>query len=174
MKTKAIAIGLTALVLQAEAQQPPLESERRVVNVAPAEPLPKDVSAAMAAASSFTLYSLDPDSGAQSGAAGTFRDWRVLGQIRITDAATRKRVATTIADSVARTDGFGARCFIPHHGLRFTSGKQTYELVICFMCHHLRIYTTGRPARAARISTGAEVLDAIFTAANIPIAKRPK
>ena len=174
MKAAVIAIGFFALVIQAEALQPPPKSERRAVNLFPADPLPKDVSIAMSTADSVTLYSLDPDGGAQQHATGTFRGWRVLGQTRITDAATRKRICRTVIDSVAHADGAGARCFIPHHGLRFTSDKKTYDLVICFMCNHLNIYTTRRADRYARISSGAEVLDAVFTAAKIPMAVRQK
>ena len=173
MKTTVIAIGFFALVIEAEALQRP-ESERRAINLFPAEPLPKDVSAAIAISDSFVLYSLDPNGGAQPHLTGTFRGWRVLGQTHITDAATRKRISRTIIDSVAHADGTGARCFIPHHGLRFTSDKKTYDLVICFMCNYLNIYTTRRADRFARISSGAEVLDAVFTAAQIPMAVRQK
>jgi hypothetical protein len=173
VKLAVIAIGIVSLTLQATAQRPSGSDLDSLLDP-PARPLPEGILAAMTAASSFTLYSLDPDGGMHPDQPKTFRGWRVLGQTQVVDAPTRKRIATTIADSVARTRGLGMGCFIPHHGLRFIAHKHTYDFVICFHCEHLYIYAPNRDICVTRISTGAEVLDAIFSAAHIPMAERRK
>jgi hypothetical protein len=68
--------------------------------------------------------------------------------------------------------GGGALCFDPHHAIRLIVGHTIHDIVICYECGHVYIYSTGIPVRRTSISGDVAYLDEILTAAKVPLAPR--
>jgi len=122
-----------------------------------------------------TLYSLDPTLRAEDPAAGAkrFHQCDVLGAVNITSPETRRFVAHTIDDAVASWDGHPCNnCFHPRHGLRISNERATYDLVICFECQRIEIYS-GRRRIAESYLTGSPVpLDDFLLGEGIRLPRR--
>src|SRR5205809_7601186 len=104
--------------------------------------IPSDAKRVLENTSSMTLMSLDPTLRSPNVFARVteslsyrhFHGWRLLGQINIDDAATRKKVVASVERAVHDFNGWIAACFKPRHALHVTSGTQTYDFVICYEC----------------------------------------
>lgn len=108
------------------------------IALSPTSSLPAPVANAFRDPDEVVLYSLSPES--KDTGAETFHGFAIRGKTEVKEAATRKKLFTAFAKGVEDHDGSAAACFIPHHGLRVRSGKQTIDLVICFKCAQVRIY----------------------------------
>ena len=87
----------------------------------------------------------------------------------VNDAATRQKIATTLERDV-RAGGLGALCFLPRHGIRLIVGRTIQDLVICYQCGQVEVYTNGRPVRGVGIAGDAAYLDGMLTnAPNKPL-----
>ena len=75
--------------------------------------------------------------------ADDFYGYRVLGRAPLVDADARVELVEAVKDGVRGSDGTFAACFEPRHGLRFTRGTDTVELVICYECLALDVYGPG-------------------------------
>lgn len=104
--------------------------------------LPADVQAILNKADTFELYSLDPERSRNKKDAGgaDFRGWTILGKTAVKDAETRKRLVTALYDGIAKSDGSGARCFDPRHGIRASAEGKSVDLVICFECSWVYVF----------------------------------
>ena len=133
-----------------------------------AETLPPDIIAAFRSATRVLLYSLDPANRRE----GTgFHAFRIVGYTTVEDPATRQYIATTLPKHV-QASNLGAMCFIPHHGIRLVSGRTIHDLVICYECGHVYIYSSGRDVRYVGISGDPAYLDKILTRAKVPLVPR--
>jgi hypothetical protein len=127
--------------------------------------LPKDVVAALNAAPELTIFSLDPDAEVRPNDPATFQGWKALGRTTVRDSKSRQRVVKELEEAVRRSKGEGALCFIPHHGIRVQSGRVVHDLVICYTCGHLYIYSSGQPRREVTIRGPSDLLDSLLRAA---------
>jgi hypothetical protein len=118
------------------------------------------------AASELELYSLDPSKGDKDGKG--FRGWTVLGKVALEGAAA-KSAREAFERGVKESDGRGAKCFIPRHGLRAAS----VDLVICFECFHVYAYKGWDKAFCNTTATPAPVLNKILSDAGIPLPPPP-
>ena len=121
--------------------------------------LPPDITAAFASADRVILYSLDPEPHAGSG----FHDFRIL-RYTVIDVATRQQLAAALQRDV-QAGGVGDLCFLPRHGVRLITGRTIYDLVICYQCGHVYIYSSGQPMRSVGIAGSTAYLDGILTPA---------
>ncbi len=129
--------------------------------------LPENVREAFAKARSLELYSLDPSTGDKEGQG--FRGWTVLGKVTLKDAAA-KSAMEAVEQGVKDSDGRGAKCFIPRHGMRVGS----VDLVICFECSHVYVYEGRNRAFSHTTEAPARVLNKLLGDAGIPLPAPPK
>jgi hypothetical protein len=109
------------------------------IALSPNSSLPAPVGSAFRDPDEVILYSLAPEPLTSSGAE-LFHGFAVRGKTEVKDDAIRKKLFKAFVRGTQDHDGSVAVCFIPHHGLRIRNGKQTTDLVICFLCAQARIY----------------------------------
>ena len=85
----------------------------------------------------------------------------------------RQHLLATLAAQLQAGGGV-KMCFEPHHGVRLITGRTMLDLVICYRCGHVYLYSTGRPVRLLSISGERGCLDEILAAAKVPLAPRKK
>ena len=132
--------------------------------------LPDAVAKALDKADELQVYSLNGDTNVKGGWHGA----KMLGKTAV-KKADRKSLATAVKKGIVDGAG-GARCFIPRHGLSFTHDGTTYDLVICFECHWVYIYTnkSDKPTVLTVSDSPRKLLDKILSAAKVPLAKGAK
>ena len=113
-----------------------------------ARSLPDDSRSVLENCDKLTLYSLKPAYNFNTdGSAfqGGFHDYPVLGKTEI-PADRRNEVLAQLYNGLAVPDNFlSYACFCPRHGLRAEKGKQYVDLVICFSCQQMQVFTEKRP-----------------------------
>jgi hypothetical protein len=143
--------------------------------------IPRAVAAALGAPDEFVLYSLEPG-GLAAGreeteddkAGKTFHGHKVLGKTEVKGAA-RKKLVKALERGVADHDGSVAACFIPHHGIRVKKDKQTIDLVVCFQCAQVYVYTDGKRGDSFLISTSPrEAFNEVLKTARVPLSEKAK
>lgn len=129
------------------------------------------VQAIMAKADTVELYSLNPDHRTKKDDQDLFHGWQVLGKTTV-KGEDQKKVAAVL-DKVR--GGLGARCFDPRHAVRFATKDTRVDLLICYECSWVYVFV-GDDQRVASLTIrdGQDVLDAILTAAKVPLATKPK
>lgn len=120
----------------------------------------------------FELYSLDFEVRDEKAPAG-FHGFKVLGKVSITDAEVREKLLSALQDGIAKSDGMGVFCFDPRHGIRAKFEDLTAELVICFECHQIEVFTNGK---RTVFTTGdpQKIFDEVLKKAGIPLPKPAK
>jgi hypothetical protein len=135
-----------------------------------ANKLPENVVKTLEKSKELTIYSLD-------GLSDKKDDWhgaKVLGKTTIKGDDVKKLV-TELAKSVEEGNR-PARCFIPRHGVRGTSDDAGFDLVICFECGWVYVYTdkSDKPQTFMITDSTQAKLNKILTDAKIPLAAPPK
>lgn len=133
--------------------------------------LPDAVVKALEKADELEVYSLGGETTEKDGWHGA----KVLGQTTVKGETGQKALAAALKKAVEEGDR-GARCFIPRHGIRATHAGKTYDLLICFECGWLYVYTdTSDKPTVLMISEGPQkALNKILTDARVPLAKPEK
>jgi hypothetical protein len=131
--------------------------------------LPDAVVKALEKAEELEVYSLDGED--KDG----WRGWKVLGKTTVTDADARKALAAVVVKGVGE-GAKGARCFIPRHGLRAAHAGKTYDLVICFECGWVYVYTdsSDKPNVLLISETPRKPLDKALADAKVKLARPGK
>jgi hypothetical protein len=137
--------------------------------------MPDEVKAVLEKADSLELVSLEPaeEDKSDKGLYG----WKVLGKTEIKEAEGRKKVVDALLKGVSESDGKAARCFIPRHAVRAKQGDKAVELVICFECAQIRIYTgkdDNKPAGVTVTPSPEATFDEVLKAAGVPLAAKTK
>jgi hypothetical protein len=135
-----------------------------------ANKLPDAVRTALEKAGELEVYSLNGETKDEDGWHGS----KVLGKTTV-----KKEAATKLAGALAKgvTEGErGARCFIPRHGVRATYNGKTYDLVICFECGWVYVYTdkSDKPLVLMISTSPNNALNKILTDAKVPLTKPEK
>jgi hypothetical protein len=123
-----------------------------------------------------TLYSLhpqelDPEEVAKAGE--TFHGWRVLGKVEIKEPEKRKELVDALKDAIARPPEFGAKCFIPRHGLQIVEQGKMVEYVVCFQCSRFEEFAGGVKQRDGLLNRDVQpVFDKPLTDAGISLAPK--
>jgi len=135
----------------------------------------------------FILYSLDPSSGHELidsddpdakrkaeliKGKEKFHGFVVLGKTNITNPKVKARLISALYNGVGKGDG-GAFCFDPHHGIRVVNGNQKLDLVICFECGKIDVYTNFQSGEAYVDGSPQAIFDRVLTSAKIPLGERP-
>jgi hypothetical protein len=142
----------------------------------PSNPIPPRVERLLDQAETFELYSLDPtvdprSPGKARESSEKFHEWMVLGKTEVKEPADRKKLVDALRLAAEDNAGTAIGHFIPRHGLRLTSGKETVELVICFECLSIQVYVNGNMAKGF-LTTGdpQKEFDAILNAAGVKLS----
>lgn len=131
--------------------------------------LPDAVQEALKKAEKIQLLSLDPAHADKGPVKDGFHGWKVLGQTDLAEA-DRKKVAEALIKGVPDEKG-GARCFIPRHGIRAQMAKESLDLVICFECSWIYIFSGDKRETVTVRPDVQPTLDAILKAAKVPLPK---
>lgn len=136
----------------------------------PANKLPENVVKTLEKSQELTIYSLDGLSDKQEGWHGA----KVLGKTTIKGDDVKKLV-TEIAKGVEEGNR-PAKCFIPRHGVRGTGEDTGFDLVICFECGWIYVYTdkSDKPQTFMITDSAQAKLNKILADAKIPLAAPPK
>jgi hypothetical protein len=102
------------------------------------------------------LYSLEPQRKNTLTVKDSFRDYQVLGQVEVVDANLRSTLKSALIEGMNQ-NAIVAKCFNPRHGLRVSWGLKTIDLVICFECNSLEVYSP-KQVSVLSVSNSAEPL----------------
>jgi hypothetical protein len=124
----------------------------------------------------FELLSLDPTplTDKQRGRLRTklFHGYRVLGTMRVQKGTQRDRLLQALRHSIADSRGTYVYCFDPRHAIRASTGTQTVDLVICFECERIEMYSPDK-SLVGTDATAQPALDVALKRAGVPLGKRP-
>ena len=130
---------------------------------------PAEVALALKAPSKATLYSLEPWEEAAPGES-TLHGFKIIGQLNL-DRDLEKTVAAQFKAAITTWDGTGAGCFDPRHALTVTSEGKTYDILLCYECGEIEIFS-GKPMIADMRARGTgETLNAILSAHKVPLSR---
>ena len=115
-----------------------------------AKKFPDAVERALKRAREVELVALDGESTEK----GNWHGWKVTKQAKTTKGEDSEKVTAAVMKGVAEGDA-GAKCFNPRHGIRVKEDKTTYDLVICFECHWVYVYTDGDDKPLKYVTTAA-------------------
>jgi hypothetical protein len=118
------------------------------------------------------LYSIHTEEDPASVPAGAqfFHGYRILGQVSISTASDRQRVAEAIRLAVL-SHFDQTSCFDPRHALRVSDGHNSYDLLISYECGNLEIFAGDELVAETGMGSSPRALDSILRAANVPLAK---
>lgn len=124
--------------------------------------------AALADAPDLELLTISPQPVHRELGEGSIAAYTILGRTVIAAAERAPTIAsldTAIADGSDR-----AACLMPRHALRGTTPDGVVEVVVCFECATALVTTARGHERVAIDRNGDAGLEAIRTAAGLPIA----
>jgi hypothetical protein len=161
----AIRIMMTAALFLTAARSDAAEKDNK---------LPDKAKAVLEKADSWELFSLDPRFEADRPKDGGFHGWKVLGKTEVKDAKTREQLLASLTKGIADSDGNGAKCFDPRHGIRAKFDNQSVDVVICFECSWVYVFYNGgnnREGTAVTTRTPQDAFDKVLKDAKVPLPK---
>ena len=127
-------------------------------------------------ATQITIYSLDGDMRldnaphlSPTSAPGQFHGYPILGKVNVTGDEA-KNVVNWIYGGFTKRRVINGMCFEPHHGLRAATGSNTVDVVICFGCTNMHIFSKGTESNSALSRSPEKYLNQLLTAAGVPFA----
>ncbi len=136
-----------------------------VARAAGEDELPAGVKSMLDKAESIELYSLDPEPKGV-GKGEKLHGWAVLGKATV-KGKDLEAIVKAVEGAVGK--GRGAKCFLPRHAIRVTSGGKTADLLICFECEWVYVYEGGKKTADPTVSNVQPVLDRVLKAAGVPL-----
>src|SRR5262249_29647323 len=104
--------------------------------------LPAEVGHLLQSAEKATLYSLEPWED-PAPTEDTLHGFKIIGRTDL-DSGLAKRVIATFKEAISSSRDPVAGCFDPRHALRVTSGAESYDLLLCYACGQLEIFSADR------------------------------
>ena len=115
------------------------------------------------------LLSLDPSPSQEASGSNLFHDYPVLGETVVGQATSRQALAATLKRALAAWDSSYYACFNPRHGLRAIYGGHTFELLICFECGRLYVYSGRGEPVGKGLEGPAGPFNDLLIAAKVPM-----
>jgi len=141
--------------------------------------LPTHVLSLINRAETIHVFSLDPYTrdnmedrslfNEHENSATKFHGYTIYGSQKYTEESSKKHFRQAIIDSTPSIRIDPAACFWPRHGVRFTAGSETLDLVICFQCHSMNIYSPSGDDSHLVTSGGKAVLNRMLKAEGIKV-----
>ena len=130
--------------------------------------LSADVATTLHRAETFELLSLSGEQDATG-----WHGYKLLGKIAVSAVDVQTRLVSALESGIAKSTGPGARGFVPRHGIHAVSGGKTVDLLICFECSWVRVFSGGVETPAAVVTTNdpQPVFDQVLQAAKVPRAQ---
>jgi hypothetical protein len=135
--------------------------------------LPADAKVILEKAEQFEMFSLDPSVERVKGKDG-FHSWKVLGKTVVKKAEVRKQILADLDKGISDSDGNGAKCFDPRHGIRAKHDGKTIDLVICFECGWIYVFHDDNAERRGVAVTNGKpqtIFDKVLKDAEVPLPK---
>lgn len=137
--------------------------------------LPPDVERILAEGE-FELLALDPSllSDKQRRRLGTelFHGYKVLGRVDVPKGPARDHLLRPLRQAAANSRGLYVYCWEPRHAIPASVGVHTVNLLICFECERIEVYSPEK-SLAATDATAQASFDAALKRAGISRGKRP-
>lgn len=137
-------------------------------------PFSEDHWRALAYADSLLLFSLLPEKRGSQESVMQFHGYPVLGEVEVRDPETFGTVIESLRCGIYG-DSIVKRCWEPHHGLRAIGGGLCLDLVMCFRCECMQVFTdpAAHEFTWADIGKAPEpVLNRLLSAACVTLAKQ--
>lgn len=123
---------------------------------APAGELPAPLQATLEKGGEFHLFSIRPARVEKTEGALHFHGWEVIGRTSIRDEVQRKKLVAAFKSGVEESQGIGAACFRPRHGIRIAEPGKTTDFIICFECFQVQVVIDGLPQKAVLVTRTPE------------------
>lgn len=147
-------------------KQPPTDT--------PKNQLPTEASNALRNATTFELFSLNPNQRDQESGIDTFHGWTILGSVEISDSETRTTLLDALEAGIAENEGLVAACFDPRHGIRVRYNGKQHEFVICFRCYSGDWYIDEKESEVFYLTDSPKpIFDQVLQAASVQLAPPP-
>jgi len=133
--------------------------------------LPEEVVKALDSASSVTLYSIQPWGGPDL-PEWDFHGHHQLGHVDLTQEKAKQAIAA-LNDAISTgTANMESLCLInPRHALRVISGRDTYDILICYECGQLELFKNNqRLPFSGTIGRSPGALNGLLQGSHIPLA----
>ena len=92
-------------------------------------------------ADKLTVYSLEHNMDNTVAKDKTFHGYPIIGETNVADDKTKTEIRAGIVNGLAY-DGPEAKCFLPRHGVHAIVDGKAVDLVICFECYQIEVYST--------------------------------
>jgi hypothetical protein len=119
----------------------------------------------------FTLISLAPLPYFEPKAKDYWHGFRVLGQTVVTNQDQRADLIAALYDSMAG-EGATKACFSPRHGIRAVRDGNPIDLVICFSCGLMKVYTPYGQAEGGVTKPSQKYFDRALRQAGVELPNR--
>lgn len=116
-----------------------------------------------------------------------FHGFGVIQSLSVSNADKRLAIGASLGKTLHWDEQLKSSCFLPRHGLRICRGKLNVDLVICFECGRMKLYTGEKdigiidlpngkrlPGEIALLKTSWEYADLLLSqgeASLLPIEK---
>jgi hypothetical protein len=135
------------------------------------EPNVKD---ALQKADLFELYSLDPNP-TKVKPKESFHGWKVLGNVTVRDADSRKKLVDAFVKSNLNSDGKTVGIFAPRHGIRIYYEGKIYDFVISFEGLQAELYEGDNKLPSIPLTKAPQlVFDRLLRDEKVPLPPLPK
>jgi hypothetical protein len=92
--------------------------------------------------------------------------------VKIAKGPQRDQLLQPLQQAIANSDGAFVYCFDPRHAIRASIGAETVDLVICFDCSMIHVYSPDKTLVNTN-ATAQPALDAALKQAGVPLGNRP-
>ncbi len=116
------------------------------------------------------LYSIDPKQTNTSNVKDSFNNYPVLSKVEVVDPNLQSELKSALIEGMNQ-NAIAAKCFNPRHGLRVSWGLKTIDVVICFECSSLEVYSTKRVSVVSVSNYAEPLFDRILRSARNTVVK---
>ena len=116
----------------------------------------------------FTLLSLDSSGIGEYKGKDSFRGYRILGQTQL-GSSEKARIVSTFYNGMAENEDRANACFSPRHAIHAVQDGKHVDLVICFSCMQVAIYSNNKKSGTVISRSPQATFDAVLKEANVPL-----
>lgn len=117
----------------------------------------------------FMLLSLDPSDIGNYRGKNSFHGYRIMGQTQVSPR-DKSRLITALYNGIAENQDMVATCFSPHHGIHAVLGTEYVDLVICFSCLQVAIYSNTKQSGTLVSKSPQPTFDSVLKGAGVPLS----
>ena len=103
--------------------------------------IPLSAREALEGSDQLVLLSLNPEGGVFT---KNFHGYQIQGKTVVKDPNVKKEIVDAFEQAVKESNGIGARCFNPRHGIRVVDESRIIDFLICFECLQVEVYVDDK------------------------------